>query len=112
MVDEAVSGPVGEGPVNEGRRRFLTASTLVVGAVGAGVTAIPFDRAAAVTDENIGDLFPERARLRGLKRLAFDFDQVFVAPVADHVADIGQLRRTFAFELLIGDAAFLAMSIL
>src|SRR5687768_10347582 len=30
------------GPVNTGRRRFLTATTAVVGAVGAGVAAVPF----------------------------------------------------------------------
>ncbi|MCA1713740.1 MAG: ubiquinol-cytochrome c reductase iron-sulfur subunit [Gammaproteobacteria bacterium] len=29
-------------PVNTGRRRFLTATTAVVGAVGAGVAAVPF----------------------------------------------------------------------
>jgi ubiquinol-cytochrome c reductase iron-sulfur subunit len=29
-------------PVNEGRRRFLTATTAVVGAVGAGFVAVPF----------------------------------------------------------------------
>jgi ubiquinol-cytochrome c reductase iron-sulfur subunit len=29
-------------PVNLGRRRFLTATTVVVGAVGVGVTAVPF----------------------------------------------------------------------
>jgi len=29
-------------PVNQGRRRFLTASTVVVGAVGAGFAAVPF----------------------------------------------------------------------
>ena len=29
-------------PVNQGRRRFLTATTAVVGAVGAGVAAVPF----------------------------------------------------------------------
>lgn len=29
-------------PVNAGRRRFLTATTAVVGAVGAGFTAVPF----------------------------------------------------------------------
>ena len=29
-------------PVNQGRRRFLTASTAVVGAVGVGVAAVPF----------------------------------------------------------------------
>ena len=29
-------------PVNTGRRRFLTATTAVVGAVGAGFVAVPF----------------------------------------------------------------------
>jgi len=29
-------------PVNAGRRRFLTATTAVVGAVGAGFAAVPF----------------------------------------------------------------------
>ncbi|MBW8810488.1 MAG: ubiquinol-cytochrome c reductase iron-sulfur subunit, partial [Lysobacter sp.] len=29
-------------PINTGRRRFLTATTAVVGAVGAGFAAVPF----------------------------------------------------------------------
>ena len=32
------------GPVNTGRRRFLTATTAVVGAVGAGIAAEPFSK--------------------------------------------------------------------
>lgn len=32
----------GEQPINKGRRRFLTATTAVVGAVGAGCAAVPF----------------------------------------------------------------------
>ena len=32
----------GDSPVNQGRRRFLTATTAVVGAVGAGFAAVPF----------------------------------------------------------------------
>ena len=32
----------GDHPVNHGRRRFLTATTAVVGAVGAGFAAVPF----------------------------------------------------------------------
>jgi ubiquinol-cytochrome c reductase iron-sulfur subunit len=32
----------GHEPVNAGRRRFLTATTAVVGAVGAGIAAVPF----------------------------------------------------------------------
>ncbi|MGY0559123.1 MULTISPECIES: ubiquinol-cytochrome c reductase iron-sulfur subunit [unclassified Luteimonas] len=43
MANEAVIDPAsGEDPVNTGRRRFLTATTAVVGAVGVGAAAIPF----------------------------------------------------------------------
>jgi len=43
MANEAVIDPAsGEDPVNTGRRKFLTATTSVVGAVGVGVAAIPF----------------------------------------------------------------------
>ncbi|KIQ97109.1 ubiquinol-cytochrome c reductase iron-sulfur subunit [Lysobacter sp. A03] len=40
-VGDPVGKPVYE-PVNKGRRRFLTATTAVIGAVGAGVAAVPF----------------------------------------------------------------------
>lgn len=43
MSNEAVIDPAGEtGPANAGRRRFLTATTAVVGAIGAGFAAVPF----------------------------------------------------------------------
>lgn len=40
MANPGVSDPIE--PVNTGRRRFLTLSTAVVGAVGAGFAAVPF----------------------------------------------------------------------
>lgn len=43
MANEAVLDPgEGGGTVDHGRRRFLTATTAVVGAVGAGFVAVPF----------------------------------------------------------------------
>ncbi|GAB3728281.1 ubiquinol-cytochrome c reductase iron-sulfur subunit [Luteimonas pelagia] len=49
MAIEGVNPPAhggtpdqGHEPVNTGRRRFLTATTAVVGAVGAGIAAVPF----------------------------------------------------------------------
>ena len=41
MANQGVNDPIHE-PVNTGRRRFLTATTAVVGAVGAGIAAVPF----------------------------------------------------------------------
>ena len=43
MANEAVIDPVASGePDHLGRRRFLTATTVAVGAVGAGFAAVPF----------------------------------------------------------------------
>ena len=41
MANDGVNEPVNH-PENMGRRRFLTATTAVVGAVGAGFVAVPF----------------------------------------------------------------------
>ncbi|QDH69415.1 ubiquinol-cytochrome c reductase iron-sulfur subunit [Marilutibacter alkalisoli] len=41
MANQGVNDPIHE-PVNTGRRRFLTATTAVVGAAGAGIAAVPF----------------------------------------------------------------------
>ena len=41
MANQGIKDPKND-PVNTGRRRFLTASTAVVGAVGAGFVAVPF----------------------------------------------------------------------
>ncbi|MFC0678885.1 ubiquinol-cytochrome c reductase iron-sulfur subunit [Lysobacter korlensis] len=41
MANPGVNDPSNQ-PVNTGRRRFLTATTAVVGAVGAGFVAVPF----------------------------------------------------------------------
>lgn len=41
MANQGIKDPKND-PVNTGRRRFLTASTVVVGAVGAGFAAVPF----------------------------------------------------------------------
>jgi ubiquinol-cytochrome c reductase iron-sulfur subunit len=41
MANQGVNDPIHE-PVNAGRRRFLTATTAVVGAVGVGIAAVPF----------------------------------------------------------------------
>ncbi len=87
---------------------WYTAPSFVHKVERLGVTAFPYRRAIEVTDENIGELYPERAKLRGPNRLAFDFDKVFAAPVRDHYLDVREIREKYPFELLICDAAFFA----
>jgi len=70
MANQGVNDPINE-PVNQGRRRFLTATTAVVGAVGAGFVAVPFIKSWNPS---------ERAKLAG-------------APVSADISELGEGQR-------------------
>jgi UDP:flavonoid glycosyltransferase YjiC (YdhE family) len=73
-----------------------------------GIPHVPFKRAREVSGENIADLFPARAGLKGPKLLSFDLEQVFVANVEHHYRDILKLHETFPFDALVCDPGFYA----
>jgi UDP:flavonoid glycosyltransferase YjiC (YdhE family) len=73
-----------------------------------GIPRAPFKRAREVSGENIADLFPGRARLKGPKLLSFDLEQVFVANVEHHYRDILEVHETFPFDALVCDPGFYA----
>jgi UDP:flavonoid glycosyltransferase YjiC (YdhE family) len=72
---------------------------------------LPFVRAREVNGDNIADLFPERAKLRGPKLIAFEFENVFTANCEAHFRDIESIRREFAFDSLIADEGLYAMKL-
>ena len=73
-----------------------------------GIPHVPFQRAREVSGENIAELFPERARLKGPKLLSFDMEQVFVANVKHHYRDIREVHATFPFDAFFCDAGLYA----
>jgi UDP:flavonoid glycosyltransferase YjiC (YdhE family) len=73
-----------------------------------GIPHVPFRRAREVSGENIADLFPARAGLKGPKLLSFDLEQVFVANVEHHYDDIVEVHETFPFDALVCDPGFYA----
>jgi UDP:flavonoid glycosyltransferase YjiC (YdhE family) len=73
-----------------------------------GIPHVPFQRAREVSGENIAELFPERARLKGPKLLSFDLEQVFVANVEHHFRDILEVHETFPFDAMVCDPGFYA----
>lgn len=75
---------------------------------GLGMKVFPYDRATEVTADNINELYPERARLRGPKLIAFDVEKFFVANVENHFLDITAIRGTFPFDVFFCDGAFYA----
>lgn len=73
-----------------------------------GMPWFPYQRAVEVTGGNLNERFPERSRLKGPKRLAFDLEKFFVSSVEAHFLDVVDIRSTFAFDVLLCDGAFYA----
>lgn len=69
------------------------------------MTWFPYRRATEVTGENLNDLFPERAGLKGPRLISFDLEKFFVANVDNHFHDIAELRSAFPFDVLLCDGA-------
>jgi UDP:flavonoid glycosyltransferase YjiC (YdhE family) len=73
-----------------------------------GMACYPYSRATEITADNLNELFPERARLKGPKRLSFDLEKFFVASVDSHFLDIVEIRAEFPFDLFFCDGALYA----
>jgi UDP:flavonoid glycosyltransferase YjiC (YdhE family) len=73
-----------------------------------GMDCFPYDRATEITGDNLNELFPERARLKGPKQISFDLEKVFVANVESHFLDISDIHTSFPFDVLFCDGAVYA----
>lgn len=73
-----------------------------------GMACYPYRRATEVTGENLHELFPERAKLKGPKQLSFDLEKFFVANVDNHYRDIAEIRATYPFDVFFCDGAVYA----
>jgi UDP:flavonoid glycosyltransferase YjiC (YdhE family) len=73
-----------------------------------GMSYFPYERASEVMGEDLNDLFPERAGLKGPRRISFDLEKYFVANVDNHFQDIVAIRSEFPFDALMCDGALYA----
>ncbi|MDQ3396290.1 MAG: glycosyltransferase [Deinococcota bacterium] len=72
----------------------------------------PFQRATEVNGDNIGELFPERAKLHGPALIRFDGKHMMVANTGNYFEDVQEIDATFPFEVCFCDAAFYAMHLI
>src|SRR5512139_3704214 len=76
-----------------------------------GIPYFPFVRATEINASNIGELFPERAKLRGPALIRFDGNHFFVANTENYFEDVRDINASFPFDALFCDAAFYAMKL-
>ena len=76
-----------------------------------GIPHLPFYRAQDVNGENLTELYPERAKLKGPKLIAFEFENVFVANSEAHFRDIAAIRDEFPFDAVVADEGLYAIKL-
>jgi UDP:flavonoid glycosyltransferase YjiC (YdhE family) len=82
---------------------WYTGRTLA-GKVGElGIPHYPFDRAIEHTGDNLNELYPQRARLKGPMAIRFDGERIFAGNVTNFFEDIRDVQRRFPFDVLVLD---------
>jgi UDP:flavonoid glycosyltransferase YjiC (YdhE family) len=77
-----------------------------------GIPHFPFQRATEINQQNIGELFPERAKLRGPALIRFEGKHIFVGNTENFFEDVQEIDASFPFDALFCDAGFYAMKLI
>lgn len=81
------------GPVLADRLRLL------------GIRHFPFRRAIEHRADNLNELYPERARLKGPRAIGFDGEKIFASNIGNFFEDIRELHADFPFDVAVVDSS-------
>jgi hypothetical protein len=70
-----------------------------------GIPLFPFKRAIEHRADNLTELYPERARLRGPRAIGFDGEKIFASNISSFFEDIRELDHDFPFDVLVADSS-------
>lgn len=68
-----------------------------------GIPLHPFDRAIEHTGDNLNELYPQRARLKGPIAIRFDGEKIFASNITNFFEDIRDVQRRFPFDVVVMD---------
>jgi UDP:flavonoid glycosyltransferase YjiC (YdhE family) len=78
-----------------------------------GIHLYSYKRARDVNTQNMHSLYPEFSELKGIKKLKFDFEKIFLDNIENHYLDIKEIyEKEFDFDLFFCDSAFYALQII
>ena len=69
------------------------------------IPLIPFQRAIEHRADNLFELYPERAKLKGPRVIGFDGEKVFASNVSNFFEDIRELEQHFPFDVAVVDSS-------
>ena len=82
---------------------WYTGRTLAGRLAELGIPLYPFDRAIEHTGDNLNELYPQRARLKGPTAIRFDGEKIFASNVTNFFEDIRDVQRRFPFDVVVMD---------
>jgi UDP:flavonoid glycosyltransferase YjiC (YdhE family) len=85
--------------------RWYTGPVFAAKLEGLGIPPFPFVRAVEHRADNLNDLYPERARLKGPRAIGFDGEKIFASNVTNFFEDIRELDRDFPVDVVVADSS-------
>lgn len=90
--------------------RWYTSVTYTEKLKKLGIHHYPFQKAKEVINNNFDEAFPERTRIKSqVKKLEHDMINAFILRAPEYYADMLEIRKSFAFDLVVCDCAFPAI---
>ncbi|BCW69798.1 nucleotide disphospho-sugar-binding domain-containing protein [Arthrobacter sp. NicSoilB8] len=82
---------------------WYTGRTLAGKLEGLGIPHYPFDRAIEHTGDNLNELYPQRAKLKGPMAIRFDGERIVASNVTNFFEDIRDVQQQFPFDVVVVD---------
>ncbi|WP_457965803.1 hypothetical protein M1E17_04765 [Arthrobacter sp. D1-29] len=70
-----------------------------------GIAHFPFRRAIEHRADNLNELYPERAKLKGPRAIGFDGEKIFASNITNFFEDIKELQQDFPFDVVVADSS-------
>ncbi|WP_439659978.1 nucleotide disphospho-sugar-binding domain-containing protein [Lentzea sp. HUAS TT2] len=92
--------------------RWCTGRVFADRIAATGAEFVGMDASIDHQGRNVDELFPERARLKGIAKLRYDMTAVFLDPIPAQVADLQRLLAEQSADLVVHDTAYVGATVL
>ena len=70
-----------------------------------GIPLFPFRRAIEHRADNLNELYPDRARLKGPRAIGFDGEKIFASNISNFFEDLREVQADFPFDVVVADSS-------
>ena len=85
--------------------RWYTGPVFAAKLQSLGIPHFPFRRAIEHRADNLNELYPERAKLKGPRAIGFDGEKIFASNVSNFFEDIREVDRDFPIDVVVADSS-------